>query len=151
MIHEVTSFSFTHWLRYGCLLWQQMSRFIILQSTLHCKYFDDFVHSVVFMAGTWCNCLERLVQNQLSLFSLPDGWNFSEISFMAILISYVTHWKEIVLIRYSSLDLNTMHNFMYGWEQLPIHRSSNELTWSVCSLVNILFIIFSQKPLTISN
>lgn len=162
MIHEVTSFSFTHWLRYGCLLWQQMSRFIILQSTLHCKYFDEFVHSVVFMAGIWCNCLERLVQSQLFLYMYKvqylfplvqrsDEWNFCEISFMATLISYVTHLKEIVLIRYFSLDLNIMHNVMYGWEQLPIHLSSNELTWSVCSLVNILFFTFSQKPLTISN
>lgn len=134
----------------------------LLFCKVHYKHFDEFVHSVMFYVialNVLCRSILACflymykVQYLYFLVQKSNGWNFSEISFMAILNSYVTHLKEIVLIIYSSLDLNIMHNVMYGWEQLPIHLSSNELswTWSVCSSVNILFLTFSQKPLTISN
>lgn len=121
--------------------------------TLSCLWLGHDVIALNVLCRTNLACFLYMykVQYLFPLVQRSDGWNFSDISFMAILISYVTHLKEIVLIRYSSLDLNTMHNVMYGWEQLFIHLSSNELTWSVCSLVNILFFTFSQKPLTISN
>lgn len=121
--------------------------------TLSCLWLGHDVIALNVLCRTNLACFLYMykVQYLYPLVQRSDGRNFSERSFMAIWISYVTHLKEIVLIRYSSLDLNTMHNFMYEWEQLPIHLSSNELTWSVCSFVNILFFTFSQKPLTISN
>lgn len=75
--------------------------------TLSCLWLGHDVIALNVLCRTNLACFLYMYKVQyLYPFVLrSDGWNFSEIS-------YVTHLKEIVVIRYSSLDLNTMHVWM---------------------------------------
>lgn len=101
--------------------------------TLSCLWLGHDVIALNVLCRTNIACFLYMYKVQyLYPFVLrSDGWNFSEIS-------YVTHLKEIVVIRYSSLDLNTMHVWMRTTSHPP------KLKWAnvICLFVSKHFVYY---------